>query len=48
MIVWLFRDCASTNVADRNAQIGATNTFFQCNTLTGGEDSVKNTRRLAR
>ena len=32
-----------TNVADRNAQIGATNTFFQCNTLTGGEDSIKNT-----
>ena len=31
------------NAPDRSAQIGATNTFFQCNTLTGGEDTVKNT-----
>lgn len=29
--------------ADRNAQLGATNMYFGCNHLTGGEDSVKNT-----
>lgn len=31
------------NVADRNAQIGSSNTFFQCNDLADGEDSLKNT-----